>query len=71
MDMHETRLLNRLKNYQKLQKELHQCTEDIEELLLLYDFDIEAITNNYPVVHTIMQSSKRSPSKRIRSFFSK
>ena len=71
MDMHEARLLDRLKDYQKLQKELHQCTEDIEELLLLYDFDIEAITENYPVVRTIMQPSKKSPSKRIRSFFGK
>ena len=71
MDRHEARLLDRLKDYQKLQKELHQCTEDIEELLLLYDFDIEAITENYPVVRTIMQPSKKSPSKRIRSFFGK
>ena len=71
MDTHEARLLDRLKDYQKLQKELHQCTEDIEELLLLYDFDIETITENYPVVRTIMQTSKRSPSKRIRSFFGK
>ena len=71
MDIHEARLLDRLKDYQKLQKEMQECTEDIEELLLLYDFDMEAITSKYPIVHTIMKPGKRSPSKRIRTFFSK
>lgn len=70
MDRNEARLLDRLKDYQKLQKELQDCTEDIEELLLLYDFDIETITSNYPVLKTIMTPSKQSPSKRIRAFFS-
>lgn len=71
MDIHEARLLDRLKDYQRLQQELHECTEDIEELLLIYDFDIESITSKYPVVRTIMKPSKRSPSKRIRTFFGK
>ena len=71
MDIHEARLLDRLKDYQKLQRDLQECTEDIEELLLLYDFDIESITEKYPVIHTIMKPSKRFPSKRIRTFFSK
>lgn len=71
MDRHEARLLDRLKDYQKLQKEMQECTEDIEELLLLYDFDIESITKNYPVLRTVMKPSKKSPSRRIRTFFSK
>lgn len=71
MDIHEARLLDRLKDYQRLQQEMQECTQDIEELLLLYDFDMESITSKYPVVHTITKSSKRSPSKRIRTFFSK
>lgn len=71
MDMHETRLLDRLKDYQRLQQELQECTQDIEELLLLYDFDMESITSKYPVVHTIMKPNKRFPSKRIRTFFGK
>ena len=33
MDIYEARLLDRLKDYQRLQRELQECTEDIEELL--------------------------------------
>ena len=71
MDIHEARLLDRLKDYQKLQRDMQECIEDIDELLLLYDFDLDAISKSYPVLRTIMMSSKRSPSKRIRSFFGK
>lgn len=71
MDIHEARLLDRLKDYQRLQQELQECTEDIEELLLLYDFDMGSIASKYPVVHTIMKPSKKFPSRKIRTFFGK
>lgn len=69
--MHEARLLDRLKDYQKLQKEMQECIEDIDELLLIYDFDMDSITSKYPVLQTIKVPSKSSPLKRIRSFFGK
>ena len=71
MDIHEARLLDRLNDYQKIHRELQECTEDIEELLLLYDFDIESISQKFPVIKTIQKSSSHTPSKRIRAFFSK
>lgn len=69
MDRHEARLLDRLKDYQKLQKEMQECIEDIDELLLIYDFDMDSITSKYPVLQTIRSSSKSSPLKRMRAFF--
>lgn len=71
MDRHEARLLDRLKDYQKLQKEMQECIEDIDELLLLYDFDIDSISSKYPILQTIKVSSKNSPLKRMRTFFGK
>lgn len=69
MDRHEARLLDRLKDYQKLQKEMQECIEDIDELLLIYDFDMDSITSKYPVLQTIKAPSKSSPLKRMRAFF--
>ena len=41
MDRHEAKLLDRLKDYYKIRKELEEIQEDIEEILSLYNFEVK------------------------------
>lgn len=59
MEAREARLLDKLKRYEKLKKEIEECKQDIEELLLTYDFDLDEISNNFPAIHDFRTKSKR------------
>lgn len=59
MEAREAKLLDKLKKYEKLTKEIEECRQDIEELLLTYDFDLDKISSNFPVVHNFKNKSKR------------
>lgn len=67
MDIHEARLLDRLKEYYQAKKEMEECLRDIEELLLLYNFDIEEIAHNYPVLHEVHTPDSNKPKRKIRA----
>lgn len=41
MDRHEAKLLDRLNDYYKTKKELEEIREDIEEILVLYNFEVK------------------------------
>ena len=59
MEAREAKLLDKLKKYEKLTKEIEECRQDIEELLLTYDFDLDKISSNFPVVRNFKNKSKR------------
>lgn len=69
MDSQEIQLIDKLNRYSELQKELQKCTQDIEELLLLYNFDIDEISRTYPVIKEIYHSKKSNMTKRIKTYF--
>ena len=71
MDQYENQLLEKLQKYQKLQKEIEVCQEEIETLLLVYNFDIESIVQNYPIIQTFCSPGSRKPHRRMRAWFSR
>lgn len=67
MDIHEAKLLDRLKDYYRAKQDMEEAIKDIEEILLLYDFDIDEISHNHPVVQEIYNFKKKKPVERIRT----
>lgn len=67
MDTHEAKLLDRLKDYYRAKQDMEEAIKDIEEILLLYDFDIDEISHNHPVVQEIYNCKKKNPIERIRT----
>lgn len=67
MDTHEAKLLDRLKDYYRAKQDMEEAIKDIEEILLLYDFDIDEISHHYPLVQEIYNSDKKNPIERIRT----
>lgn len=67
MDIHEAKLLDRLKDYYRAKQDMEEAIKDIEEILLLYDFDIDEISHNHPVVQEIYNFKKKNPVERIRT----
>lgn len=67
MDIHEAKLLDRLKDYYRAKQDMEEAIKDIEEILLLYDFDIDEISHNHPVVQEIYNFKKKNPIERIRT----
>lgn len=60
MEAREARLLDKLKRYEKLKKEIKECRQDIEELLLTYDFNLDEISNDFPAIYDFKTKSKRA-----------
>ena len=67
MDRHEAVLLDRLKDYYHAKKDMEEALADIEEILLLYDFDIENIHQAYPSIDTIISADRETPIRRKRT----
>ena len=67
MDKHETQLLDRLKDYYQAKIDMEKAIIDIEEILLLYEFDIDEVSQHYPVIREIYNHGKKRPVKKIRA----
>ena len=67
METYEARLLDRLKDYYHAKKDMEEALLDIEEILLLYEFDIEEIAQKYPVLHEIKSTASKKSVGKIRT----
>ena len=67
METYEARLLDRLKDYYNAKKDMEEALFDIEEILLLYEFDIEEITKNYPILEEVKANASKKSTRKIRA----
>lgn len=67
METYEARLLDRLKDYYHAKKDMEEALFDIEEILLLYEFDIEEITKKYPILKEAKTNASKKSARKIRT----
>lgn len=68
MDMHEAKLLDRLKDYYTAKQDMEEALIEINELLLLYDFDIIEIAKKYPIINNLNHTDNKKKVKKIRTY---
>lgn len=68
MDIHEARLLDRLKDYYTAKKDMEEALIEINELLLLYDFDITNIAKQYPIIDNLYHTDEKKNTKKMRTY---
>lgn len=66
--MHEAKLLDRLKDYYTAKKDMEEALIEINELLLLYDFDIIEIAQKYPIINDLHNTDDKKKIKKVRTF---
>ena len=67
MDIHEAKLLDRLKDYYRAKQDMEEAIKDIEEILLLYEFNIEEITKKYPILEEAKANASKKSTRKIRA----
>ena len=69
MDIYEVELLNKLKDYYTHKNAMEDALTDIQNLLLLYDFDIYDIVEQYPIIDDLCTPNDKKANYKIRTHF--